>query len=316
MGDQEPLRDWLGYMSRKYPAARSPGVAPDDDDASAREDPTGRELVTEARAIYQQCQDEYDDLRVAGLPAGELRDFRDRINSVFGRLGRMEGQPELRRAITDLRNVLRDLQDRGRQIPAGGYDHVDVVDDIEYREQEPASSEPGSSAREVFQELQQIHGRIQRAYAALRGRIPDDELEGFHQRNDALVDVLHARPSNNEVRRAVTDAHDLLNDLAMRLREVRARGGSDLESPGSGAPAGDGPGLYRQAQERFRRLSELIPDQPTEIENYRRQVDSLWGRFRHGNRAEAERCLVDLRGIIQDIDRRIREETQRRRSAR
>jgi len=312
MSGDEQLREWVGQMSQKFPAARSPGLEADEDDASARANPAGRELIAEGRTIYEQCQEQYGDLQLAGLPANELRDFRDRLNSVYGRLERMEGQAELRRAITDLRNLLRDLQDRNRQIPAGGLDGpVDIVGDIELREDFAASSDADSSTGALNEELQEIHGRITSLYEGLRDRIPDDEQQTFRQRNDALIDVLAANQTGNELRRAITDAHDLLNDLNMRQREVQAQGGSDREAPGGGPPAADGTALYEQAEARYDRLAELIPNETTELENYRRQVDSLWGRFNNGNPAERQRALVDLRGMVQDMDRRIREESRR-----
>ena len=321
MGKEEELRQWVHRMGDRFAPARSPGLSAEDDDASARSDSSNRELRTEAATLLRQCQAGYSDLELAGLPARELRDYRDRFNAVSAMISRSQAQGELRRAITDLRSLLRDLSDRSRELPAGGLDgDVDIVDDIALREEFPASSYGDDDREALLEELRGIHERIVRAHTALRGRIPEEELSHFTRRQHAIVDLLDRfsrngeAPPNAELRRTIPDAHDLLNDLAARARAVRDQGGRDQggrDAPATGAAPEDGREAYEQAQALYARLQEAIPDETTELENFRRQVDSLWGRIERGNAAERERSLIDLRGMITDMQRRLQAASRR-----
>ena len=321
MTDPDPAMDeWLGRMSRRFPAsgspaARSAGVETDEDDASARTDSTLAELREEGSTLYEQFDGEYTSLQLAGVSERELLDVRNRFNSLYGRLENMESESELRRAISDLRNILRDVQDRNRELPAGGLaGDFDIVESLELRDRpEAAGSRADSSAEEVSEQLYEVNERAGAVFQGLDGRIPEADLENFRDRQSALVDVLNSQGDEQAFRRALTDAYDLLSDLQAREREVR-RGGGGEEPGGATRHSQDPAELYQLAQRRYAQLRDLMPDQETEIENYRRQADSLYGRIeRTRDQGEIDDALVDLRGLIQDLERRLRAEVRRRR---
>ena len=318
-GDDAAMDAWLERMSRRFPSARSPGVAPDAHDASAREGSTREELEREAGTLSEQFRDEFASLQVAGVPPTELQDLRNRFNSFYGRVRATTGLDELRRVLTDLRAVLRDVQDRNRELPEAGLaGDVDIVEEVEVdRAPQPASTRADATVDELIAQLREVDGRAEAVYEALRGRVSERDHRAFAARRRTLREILsrESQPSAPELRRAITDAYDLLSDLQARDREAGGAGASGAGASGGAVP-NDLQRLHALAQRRLAQLRRLLRDEPTEVDNYIRQLNSLVPRIRSGDKDELERCAVDLRGFLEDIERRLRTEAARRRDAR
>jgi len=304
---------WLGRMSQRFPSARTEGLAGDAHDASAREGSSHEELQAEAGTLLRQFRDEYASLQLAGVSVEEVRDVRNRFNSLYGRVTTITDEAELRRVVTDLRAILRDVQDRNRELPGAGLDDdFDIAAYVEDAERPQAASTRGdATAEELTEQLREVDGRSQAVFQRLEGHIPAGERTSFQRRQNALSALLRQNPSAQEIRGSITDAYDLLNDLEMRERELGA-GGAD-QGAEDGAQPEDLRELHTLAQRRIEQLRGLLRDDPTEVDNYVRQLNSLLPRIRRGEGDELERCAVDLRGLVQDLERRLRAEARRRR---
>lgn len=195
---------------------------------SSRGDATFDELNEEARPLYRRATSLLEELGDA-VERPELVDFRDRLNSHYGRLespANAGDRQEVRRVITDLRELISDMEARQREVREHP-DSVDAIDRADFQDSGPRtapSSRENTSFEQMQRQAQQLHQRAtELLHLELFPYVDDAERRELTDRLNVAngrINDPELRGDIREMRRVNTDLLAAIQDFERRAREL------------------------------------------------------------------------------------------------
>jgi len=350
----EDLRSWIHQTGDRHgfgspggaaaaegtgPGSSVPSAAPDA--PSSDPDSQASALDEEARQLHGRASELVTELQTA-VDRAEHVDYLNRLNTFFGRLRdpANEGNAaELRRVVTDLRELIADVEARLREVDG---DTDTMIGDLAAGRPgaqpgpetpatpaslDTASSDEGATYEELATEGRQVFQRIRRTLEPLTGTLTENERRQWVARLNTFNGRVNAPAGDaQEMRRVVTDLYAALQDLERRARELQrnpesaqAAGGEDVGDPAATASSdpdadfrslvAEARDVYQQAAALYEELLPLVDE--SEHTDLRDRLNSFNGRVRSQanarNAQEMRRVITDLHAVVDDWQSRQRE---------
>lgn len=346
----EDLRTWVHQTGDRHGFGADPGGSADGaaapssapDAPSSDPDSEASDLLEEARELHARASEVVTRLQTA-VDRAEYVDYLNRTNTFYGRIcdPANEGDAaELRRVITDLRELIADAEARLREVD-GDTDSMigdlaagrtDAAPDSGEAPAAPASldtasSDEGASYEELVAEGREVFQRIRRTLEPITGTLSENERRQWVARLNTFNGRVR-NPSGDvqEMRRVLTDLYAALQDLERRTRELernpesaREAGREEVGDPAATAssdPGSDFASLVAEAREVYQSAAALYEQllplvDEREHTDLRDRLNSFNGRVRSQANArdarEMRRVITDLRAVVDDWESRQRE---------